>query len=109
MAFFERERELCELFIKNSKRNHAKFTYNISAKAVSICVCYEKKADWSNSDGERYLNRLWRNFNLAFIGFRDRCLVLKYNRKKNYFRDYFTEYLFPMLHFNMENFYSLEF
>ena len=109
MAFFERERELCELFIKNMKKKDIKFTYDISTNAVSICVCYKDRYGWSNSEGKKYLNKLWKNFNLAFIGYKDRCLVLKYDRNKNHFRDYFTEYLFPMIRSNIDNFYSSEF
>ena len=107
MAFFERERELCELFIKNMKRQEIKFTYDINTSAVSIYVCYKSSCDWNDSDGRKYLNKLWKNFNLAFIGYRHRCIVLKHNRKN--FRDCLTEYLFPMIHFNIDNFYSPDF
>ena len=105
MDLFARERELCELFIRNRRDENTKFTYDISNRAVEICVYYNKRKHWSSSNGENDLNRLWRNFNLAFIGYKDTCLVLKY-RKNNV---YVTEYLFPMLYFNVDNFHSLEF
>ena len=105
MDVFSRERELCELFIRNRRDENIKFTYDISNKAVEICVHYKKKKHWRPSNGESDLNRLWRNFNLAFIGYKEKCLVLNY-RKNNF---YLTEYLFPMIYFNIDNFHSLEF
>ena len=105
MDLFSRERELCELFIRNKRDENVKFTYDISNKAVEIRVHYKKRKHWRPLNGENDLNRLWRNFDLAFIGYKETCFVLNY-RKNNF---YVTEYLFPMLYFNVDNFHSSEF
>ena len=72
---------------------------------MKILVFYKRKGDWNVKNGEADLNRLWKNFNLAFIGYKNKCLVLNYKR----YDVYLTEYLFPILYFNIENFHSLEF
>ena len=105
MDFFSRERELCETFIRNRRDENLRFSYNISNKSVEILVTYKNKEDWDVRNGKVDLNRLWRNFNLAFIGYKSKCLVLNYKKDDMYV----TEYLFPMLHFNIENFHFLEF
>ena len=53
------------------------------------------------------LNRLWKNFNLAFIGYKAHCTVLKYHNAE--IQNAITEYMFPTLNFNIENFHSPEF
>ena len=105
MDFFAREKELCELFSRNRMDENTKFTYDVSNKEAEVCVHYKKRKHWSPSNGESDLNRLWWNFNLAFIGYKEKCLVLNYRRNNSYV----TEYLFPMLYFNIGNFHSLEF
>ena len=107
MAFFDRETLLCEIFIKKMKRKNVKLTYEVNTFCVSIFVCYKSNGDWNVLASKKYLNKLWKDFNLAFIGYRHRCLVLNYRRKK--FKDSVTEYLFPMKHFSIDNFYSSDF
>ena len=105
IAFFARERELCETIIRNRKDDELKFSYDISNKYASVFVHYKNRKDWNVENGKHDLNRLWKNFNLAFIGYKPQCLVLNY-KKDNI---YTTEYMFPMLHFNIENVHSLDF
>ena len=102
---FLRERELCLLFIRNRKEN-VSIDYPISNKSVDIVVRYKSKNDWDIEDGRRDLNRLWRNFNLSFIGYKTECLILNYTTSNNRF---VTEYFFPMKFFNINNFHSQEF
>ena len=47
MNLFARERELCEVFIRNRKDENLKFKYNISNRGVEITVCYKNKRDWN--------------------------------------------------------------
>ena len=102
---FSRERELCELFIKNRRTDTVSIDYNISTRSVDIMVFYLDKEDWNIENGEKDLNRLWKNFNFAFIGYKSECLTLNYPANGLYV----TEYFFPMKFFNIDTFYSLEF
>ena len=65
---FERERELCLLFIKNNKSESLSFDFSISNSSVDLIVRYNNQTDWNIEKGREDINRLWRNFNLAFIG-----------------------------------------
>ena len=103
---FERERELCLLFIKNNKSESLSFDFSISNSSVDLIVRYNNQTDWNIKKGREDINRLWRNFNLAFIGYRSECLVLNYRTMQSKF---VTEYCFPMNKFNIENFHSKEF
>ena len=102
---FALERELCLLFVKNRKEE-VSIDYSISNKSVDIIVRYISKADWNIEDGRKDLNRLWRNFNLSFIGYKTECVILN-NRNLN--GQFVTEYFFPMKFFNIDNFFSQEF
>ena len=102
---FSRERELCMLFIKNRKEN-VSLGYSISNKSVDIIVRYKEKADWDIEDRRKDLNRLWKNLNLSFIEYKTECVVLNY---RNSYWHYVTEYFFPMIFFNIDNFHSKEF
>ena len=65
---FERERELCLLFIKNNKSESLSFDFSISNSSVDLIVRYNNQTDWNIEKGREDINCLWRNFNLAFIG-----------------------------------------
>ena len=104
--FFARERELCLLFIKNNKKDNISFDYSISNKSVDIIVRSSSETGWNVEEGRRNLNRLWKNFDLAFIGYKTDCVVLQYCY--SHWR-YVTEYFFPMIFFNLENFHSKDF
>ena len=43
MAYFEREREFCEEFIKSIRNKRVKVMYSLTRNAVSLIVCYKKK------------------------------------------------------------------
>ena len=89
------------------KMKNVKITYEINTAAVSIVVSY-RGLDWNDLYGKKYLNKpIWKQFNLAYIGYRHKCLTLKYERKK--YKDNLIEYFFPMRHFNVDNYYSSEF
>ena len=103
---FAREIELCLLFIKNNKKNNVSFDYSISNKSVDKIVHSNSEKDWDIEEGRRNLNRIWKTFNLVFIGYKTDCVVLKY--RDSHWR-YVTEYFFPMIFFNLENFHSKEF
>ena len=103
---FARERELCNLFTEKRKKENVSINYSISNKSVDIIVRYNFEEDWDVEDARHDLNLLWRNFNLAFIGYKTDCLILKYENDKYKF---VTEYFFPMKSFNIDNFHSLEF
>ena len=103
---FARERELCLLFIKNNKKNDISFDYSISNKSVDIIVLSDSEKGWDVEEGRRNLNRLWKNFYLAFIGYKTDCVILQY--RDSHWR-YVTEYFFPMIYFNLENFHSKDF
>ena len=72
---FERERELCMLFIKNNKSENLSFDFSISNSSVELIVRYNNQTDWNSEKGREDINRLWRNFNLAFIGYRSEDTV----------------------------------
>ena len=103
---FDRERELCMLFIKNNECEGLSFDYSISNTSVDLIVRYNKQNEWDIEKGRENINRLWRNFNLAFIGYKTECVVSNYRTVHNKF---VTEYFFPMIKFNIENFYSKDF
>ena len=103
---FSRERELCMLFIKNRKKDRLPFDFSISNKSVDIIVRCRAQSDWNVEEGRKDLNRLWRNFNLSVIGYKTECVVLNY---RNSFWNYVTEYFFPMIFFNIDNFHLKEF
>ena len=103
---FARERELCNLFIQKRKREKVSIDYSISNKSLDIIVRYNFEKDWDIENARVDLNRLWRNFNFAFIGYKTECLILKYENEKC---NFVVEYFFPMQSFNIDNFHSLEF
>ena len=103
---FSRERELCMLFIKNREKENLSFDFSISNKSLDIIVRYRSQRDWDVEEGIKDLNRLWRNFNLSFIGYKSECVLLEYH---NSFWNYIPEYFFPMVFFNIGNFHSKEF
>ena len=103
---FDRERELCMLFIKNNESDGLFFDYSISSASVDLVVRYNDKNDWDIEKGRENIDQLWRNFNLTFIGYESKCIVLNYRTVHNKF---VTEYIFPMIKFNSENFHSKEF
>ena len=103
---FERERELCLLFIKNNNSENLSFDFLISNSSVDLIVRYNNQTDWNIEKGRSNINRLWRNFNLAFIGYKSECVVLNYRTSQC---KYVTEYCFPMTKFNIETFHSKEF
>ena len=105
LDLFARERELCEVSIRNRKYDNRRFEYNISNRAVEILVFYKNKKDWNVKNGRNDVDRLWKNFNLAFIGYTSKCVVLDYEREGFFVK----EYLFPMCFFNIDNFHSPEF
>ena len=76
---FERERELCMLFIKHNKSESLSFDFSISNSSVDLIVRYNNQTDWNIEKGRQDINRLWRNFNLAFIGYRSECIVLNFS------------------------------
>ena len=103
---FERERELCILLMKNRRNENISIDYSISNKSVDLLVYYKDKADWDIENGREDINRLCRNFNLAYIGYKTECLALNYTTQNGF---YVTEYVFPMQLFNIDNFHSTEF
>ena len=103
---FDRERELCMFFIKNNESEGLLFDYSISNTSVDLIIRYNNQSDWNVEKGRENINRLWRNFNLAFIGYKSECIVLNYRTIHNKF---VTEYFFPMIKFNIENFHSKEY
>ena len=102
---FGRERELCLLFIKNNKSDGLLFDFVISNSSVDLIVRYSKLDEWDIEKGRRNIDRLWKNFNLAFIGYHSHCNVITYRSNMSFV----TEYSFAMLKFNFENFHSPEF
>ena len=102
---FKRVKDLCILFMKNRQNDKVSNEYFISNKLFDVLVFYKHKADCDVENGRQDINRLWRNFNLALIGYKRDCLVLNYKAKDRYV----TEYTFPMHFFNIENFHSVDF
>ena len=102
---FGRERELCLLFIKNNKSHGLSFDFTISNSSVDLIVRYSKPGEWDQEKGRRNIDRLWKIFNLAFIGYNSHCNVVTYRTNMHFV----TEYSFTMLKFNVENFRSTEF
>ena len=103
---FARERELCMLFKQNRQSDRVLIDYAISIKSVDVLAYYKNKADWDVQDGRQDFNRLWRNFNLAYIGYKTECVILNY---VDFLNNYVTEHFFPMKLFNIDNFRSKEF
>ena len=89
---FACERKLCNVFIEKRKKENVSINYSISNKLVDIIVCYNFEQDWDVEDARNDLKRLWRNFNLAFIGYKTECLILKY---RNNTHKFVVEYFFP--------------
>ena len=79
------------LFIKNNESDGLSFGYSISNTSADLVVRYNNKNDWDIEKGRENINRLWRNFNLAFIGYKTKCVVLNYRTVHNKF---VTEYFF---------------
>ena len=102
---FKRERDLCILFMKNRQNDKISIEYFISNKSVDVLIFHKHKADWNVENGKQDIDRLWRNFNLAFVGYKRDCLVFNYRARGLYV----TEYTFPMHHFNIDNFHSADF
>ena len=92
--------------MKNRRNERVSVDYSISNKSVDVLVFYKNKSDWGVKNGEADINRLWRNFNLAYIGYKTECLTLNYFDQRGF---YVTEYAFPMKFFNIDNFYLDEF
>ena len=103
--FFGHERELCMLFIKNNKAYGLNFDFTISNSSVELIVRYSKQGQWDKERGRKDNERLWKNFNLAYIGYSSHCNVLTYRTNMHFV----TEYSFTMLKFNIDNFNSKEF
>ena len=101
---FVRERELCLLFIKDNKSDGLSFDFVISNSSVDLIVKYSNPNQWDTEKGRREIDKLWKNFNLAFIGYKSHCNVLQYRTF-----DSFYETVSFYLKFNMENFQSSEF
>ena len=103
---FSREREFCLHFIKNNKTDGVSFDFNISNSSVDLIVKYSNLHNWDSEKGRYDIDNLWKAYNLAFIGYKPHCNVLKYRTCDSKF---VTEYTFTMLKFNLENFHSREF
>ena len=101
MSYFESEKALCDIFLRRFRNKKFKMLYEINTLGVLIVIKH-KPFYWNEKKGKAYLNKLLKKNNLAYIGYRPRCLVLK--------RDNFeTEYFIPMQHFNIDNYYSPDF
>ena len=48
---FERERELCLLFIKNNNSENLSFDFSISNSSVDLIVRYNNQSDWNIEKG----------------------------------------------------------
>ena len=92
--------------MKNRRNERVFIDSSISNKSVDVLVYYKDKSDWDIESGEIDLNCLWRNFNLAYIGYKTECLILNYFNSRGY---HVTEYVFPMSFFDIDNFHSKEF
>ena len=103
---FKREREFCMLFMKNRQNENVSIEYSISNKSVDVLVLYKDKKYWDAENMRVDINRLWRNFNLAYIGYKTECLTLSYTNQNGF---YVSEYSFPMQFFDIDNFHSAEF
>ena len=101
MSYFEREKTICDIFLRRFRNRKFKMLYEINTLGVSIIIKH-KPFDWNEKKGRNYLNKLIKKNNLAYIGYRPRCLILKQNNTE-------TEYFIPMQHFNIENYYSSDF
>ena len=77
MDVFQRERELCDLFIRHWKTDSVSINYFLSNKSVDIIVRYNSEENWNVNFDRNDLDRLWRNFNLAFIDYDTKCYVIK--------------------------------
>ena len=70
--------------MKNRQNDKVSIESFISNKLVDVLVFYKHKADWDIENGRQDINRLWRNFNLVFIGYKRDCLVLNYKAKDRF-------------------------
>ena len=68
MDFFHPERELCLLFKQKNEGIGVSINYSITNSSVNICIFHEE-GNQNAEQGRKNLNRLWKNFNLAFIGY----------------------------------------
>ena len=101
---FHRERELCLLFEERNESEHVSIRYPIDNSAVTIFVAHGN--NYRDVEKERKtLNRLGKNFKLDFIGYLNECVVLRYFDHDGPL----TEYNFPMVCFNVDNYHSPEF
>ena len=105
MDLFKRERELCLLFKSRHENNKIKIDFSLSNKGVDILVFHDGN-EWDIQKGREEVDSSSRDFNLAFIGYKPKCNVINYCHESGSF---VTEYMFPMIFFNIDNFYSPEF
>ena len=83
------------LFIKNNEGEGLSFDYSISNTSVDLIVRYNNQNDWNVDEGRQNI-----------IGYKTECIVLNYRTVHHKF---VTEYFFPMIKFNIENFHSKEY
>ena len=105
MDLFKRERDLCLLFKSRHENNETKIGFFISNNSVDIAV-FHRENKWDFEKGRLEIDQLWKDFNLAFIGYKPNCSVIRYKHDSGAF---VTEYMFPMIFFNIDNFHSPEF
>ena len=97
--YFDKEKELCSDFAaKFTHLKNIKISYNFKRESFSTIVNNEN-GEWNDNFGRKKLNVLIKRYNLAFIGYKNECLSL---RNCNYE----IEYIIPMSHFNLDNYYS---
>ena len=104
---FFNEREDFVIFLYDTGKQTVSINYFLSNKSVDIIVCYNFEENWDVEAARDDLNRLWRKFNPAFIGYDTKCYVIK-----NFYahcNKFGVEYIFPMKFFNIDNFHSEEF
>ena len=69
-------------------------------------VIFHREHEWDVEKGRGEVEKLWKDFNLAFICYRPNCSVIRYRRESGCF---VVEYMFPMIFFNIDNFHYPEF
>ena len=97
--YFEKEKNVCSEFAASvSNLTYIKTTFNFERDSFSVII-HHKNDRWNDNFGRKILSDLIRKYNLAFIGYKSKCISLRYC-------NYEIEYFVPISHFNFENYYS---
>ena len=69
-------------------------------------MVFHRENKWDFEKGRLEIDQLWKDFNVAFIGYKPNCSVIRYKHDSGAF---VTEYMFPMIFLTSTIFIRLNF